>query len=66
MSHLISIDELKAATGCTNVADIEKCLQKNGIRVAYGKKSYLFTTLDAVNKALGIGGNDDHDKIELL
>lgn len=63
---LISIDELKKATGYENTADVEKCLQKNGIRVIYGKKGYIFTTLEAINKALGIRKNKDTSDIELL
>ncbi len=68
MNQLLSTEQLKKATGYKNVADIEKCLQKNHIRVIYGKKGNIFTTTDAINNALGIKTepeNDDND-IELL
>ncbi len=66
MTELISIDALKTATGYTNTADVEKCLQKNGIRVIYGKKGHIFTTLDAINQALGIRDKTNQQEIELL
>ena len=66
MSNLISIDELKSATGYSNAADVEKCLQKNGIRVIYGKKGHIFTTLDAINKALGVEQTAESGDIEFL
>lgn len=67
MSQLIAINELKEVTGYQNLADVEKCLQKNGVQVIYGKKGHLFTTLDAINKVLGVGKNaPTQDTIELL
>jgi len=66
MNHLISIDDLKTATGYSNTADVERCLQKNGIPVIYGKKGHIFTTLDAINKALGIDAGQQQEKIQLL
>lgn len=68
MTQLIATDELKRATGYSNTSDVEKCLQKNGIRVIYGKNGHIFTTLDAINNALGIsnGKTNDNDEIEIL
>jgi hypothetical protein len=66
MNTLISIDELKIATGYSNAADVEKCLQRNGVRVIYGKKGYIFTTIDAINTALGLQTNQQSDTINFL
>ena len=54
MSNLVDSDELSRATGYERPGDIEKCLRKNGVPVLYGKNGKIFTTVDAVNTALGI------------
>ena len=61
MNPLITTDQLKTATGYDRPGDIEKCLRKNGVRVLYGKGGKIFTTLDAINSALGVksGGEED-------
>lgn len=54
MPDLITLDQLKKATGHKTISGVERCLQKQGIKVIYGKKGFLFTTVDAINNALGI------------
>ena len=54
MTNLVNTDELSRVTGYERPGDIEKCLRKNGIPVLYGRNGQIFTTLDAVNAALGI------------
>lgn len=54
MSQLIALDELKTVTGHKTLSAVERCLQKQGIKVIYGKKGFLFTTVDAINCVLGI------------
>ncbi len=66
MAFLISIDELKIATGYKKAADVEKCLQKNGVKVIYGKPGHIFTTLEAINKALGVNEQQGNDSIEFV
>lgn len=66
MTFLVSIDELKTATGYSNTSDVEKCLQKNGIRVIYGKKGHIFTTPDAINKALGLSSGQEKEMIDFI
>lgn len=64
--QLISIEELKEATGYKNTSDVEKCLQRNGVRMMYGRKGHIFTTIEAINESLGLTSNDQQDSIELL
>lgn len=44
---------LQQVTGYTRQADLERCLKKQGIRYFYGKDG-IWTTLDALNAALGL------------
>ena len=63
MTSLISTDQLKAATGCTRLSDLEKCLRQNGVRFLYGKHG-IFTTSDAVNAAMGLKLDDPIDQTD--
>jgi len=54
MAQLITHEELKSATGFDNNAALEKCLRNQKIPVLYGKDGHVFTTLDAINNALGL------------
>ncbi len=53
MTKLITLDELKTATGYKQAGDVEKCLRKNGVRFLYGR-SGVYTTTDALNAAMGL------------
>lgn len=53
MSAIITHEDLKAATGCTRMSDLEKCLRENGVRFLYGKNG-IYTTVDALNAAMGL------------
>jgi hypothetical protein len=67
MARIITHEELKAATGFDNNAALEKCLRSQKIPVLYGKDGHVFTTLDAINNALGLKSIDqNNDKIEFL
>jgi|GEM_PF-3379218 hypothetical protein len=52
-------------TGYDRTVDLEKCLKKNGIRVLYGKNGQPFTTLDAINAALGLKAESIRTKEEI-
>lgn len=67
MARLVTHEELKAATGFDNNAALEKCLRSQKIPVLYGKDGHVFTTLDAINKALGLNyDQQNEDKIEFM
>jgi wobble nucleotide-excising tRNase len=67
MARLVTHEELKAATGFDNNAALEKCLRGQKVAVLYGKNGHVFTTLDAINNALGLNPKEqDLDKIEFL
>jgi hypothetical protein len=53
MSQLVNLEQLKIATGYDRPGDVEKCLKKNGVRFLYGK-SGIYTTMDALNAAMGL------------
>lgn len=53
MSAIVTFDELKAATGCKRLSDLEKCLRQNGVRFLYGRNC-IYTTTDALNAAMGL------------
>jgi hypothetical protein len=69
MSAIVTLDELKAATGCKRLGDLEKCLRQNGVRFLYGRNC-IYTTTDALNAAMGLHPDkptkEDDYKIELL
>jgi hypothetical protein len=41
-------------------------LKNNGVRVLYGKNGQPFTTLDAINAALGLKTSDAKEEIDIL
>lgn len=61
MSTIVTPAELKAATGYDRPSDIEKCLRKNGVRFLYGK-SGIYTTIDALNAAMGLQSGNIPEK----
>ncbi|CAD6871688.1 hypothetical protein [Methylomonas fluvii] len=64
MTDLVSIDQLKIATGYDRPGDIERCLRKNGVRYLYGQGGKIFTTIDAINAAMGLKLNDTNAIVE--
>lgn len=65
---IVSYEDLKSATGCTRIGDLEDCLRKNGVRFLYGKKG-IYTTVDALNAAMGLSSvkpSDNEQVIEIL
>ena len=67
MARLVTHEELKSATGFDNNAALEKCLRNQKIPVLYGKDGHVFTTLDAINNALGLSFvEQNQDQIEFL
>jgi hypothetical protein len=67
MAQLITHEELKSATGFDNNAALEKCLRNQKIPVLYGKDGHVFTTLDAINNALGLKSIEQSpDEIEFI
>jgi len=63
---LIDSEQLQKATGYERPGDLEKCLKKNGVRVLYGKNGQPFTTLDAINAALGLKASGAREDIDIL
>ena len=51
-SNLVTLDDLRAATGYHRPGDIERCLRKNGVQFLYGRRG-IYTTVDALNAAIG-------------
>ena len=54
MTSLVNLEQLKQITGYYRPGDIERCLKKNGIRFLYGQGGKIFTTIDAINAAMGL------------
>ena len=52
-SAILTLDDLKTATGYKYARDVESCLRKNGVRFLYGKTG-IYTTIDALNAAMGL------------
>ena len=63
---LIDSEQFQMAIGYERLGDLEKCLKKNGVRVLYGKNGQPFTTLDAINAALGLKARGAREKIDIL
>ena len=67
MSNILTNEELKKATGYDKNSAIEKCLRAQKIPLLYGKDGQVFTTIDAINSALGIvAGEQQSEEIEFL
>lgn len=67
--NILTQDDLKAATGCSRLNDLEDNLRKNGVRFLYGKKG-IYTTMAALNAAMGLESeqqiNKPDDEIKIL
>jgi hypothetical protein len=55
---ILEFADLQALTGYERAADVERCLETAGIRVFRGR-SGVWTTLDLVNAAGGLGKPGD-------
>ncbi len=55
----INQDLLQELTGYKKPVEIAACLAKQGIPYFHGKRGRVWTTLDAVNVAIGAKINDD-------
>jgi hypothetical protein len=64
MSAIVTLEQLKSVTGYNRPGDIERCLKKNGVRFLYGQGGKIFTTLDAINAALGLKSQPSNDAPE--
>lgn len=66
MAQLVTLEQLKVATGYDRPGDVEKCLRKNGVRFLYGK-SGIYTTIDAINVAMGLKSDNlpDHERPDI-
>lgn len=53
-TRLIDTEQLKNVTGYDRPGDIERCLRAAGVRFLYGKSGKIFTTIDAINAAMGL------------
>ena len=63
---LIDSEQLQKAIRYERLGDFEKCLKKNDVRVLYGKNGQPFTTLDAINAALGLKISSVREEIDIL
>lgn len=50
---VLTLEDLRAATGYSRQADIARCLERQGVRFFYGRAG-IWTTIDALNAALGV------------
>lgn len=50
---ILEFEDLKRITGYTRLADVERCLSNQGVRVFFGRGG-VWTTLDLINAAGGI------------
>ena len=64
-NNILSIDDLKQATGYERHGDVEKCLRDNDIRFFRSKKG-VWTTLALVNAAGGIMVGQQPDNQSIL
>ncbi len=64
MQILVSNQELKAVTGCTSNAKLEKLLRAQKVKFLYGNNGQIFTTLEAIHQAMGIQEIDKSANIE--
>jgi len=52
--QLINHEQLRAATGCKTRESLEKTLRAQKVPFLYGADGKLFTTVEAVNAAMGL------------
>lgn len=60
---IIDFPELQRLTEYKSAAAIERCLEKQGIRVFWGKRG-VFTTREILNAAGGVGGEAANNNID--
>lgn len=54
MSEEIPFETLQTLTGYTRPGDVEKCLRGQGVTLLRGKDGRPFTTIAALNRAMGL------------
>lgn len=54
--NLVEHEDLQAVTGYSRLADLERCLDRAGVRYFRGRDG-LWTTLDLINAAGGLDGS---------
>lgn len=64
MGQIIDFDQLKSITGFKRDADIQKCLNAQGIKCFTGRKG-VWTTIGLIESAGVISANDD-DEVDIL
>ena len=55
---LVDHEALQHLTGFDRMGDIARALERQGIRYLRGRAGRLFTTVDALNKAMGISPSE--------
>lgn len=63
--NVITFEDLKIVTGYERAGDVEKCLQRDGIRYFTNRKG-VWTTLALVNAAGGIVNGQQQDNQSVL
>lgn len=69
MTAIVSFEQLQEATGYSQCSTVEKCLRKNGVPFLYGNNGKIFTTVDALNAAIGLKSStpkNNNEAIEIL
>ena len=66
MNQIINQEVLAEATDCKNNAELEKMLRAQKIPFFYGKNGRIWTTVQALNAALGLYKQDDKSNIDFL
>lgn len=54
MTAIIDHDQLQAATGCKTKESLETVLRSQKVPFLYGKNGRIFTTLTALDAAMGL------------
>lgn len=62
---IVHEEQLKQAFHCRQRGSLEKLLRSQGIRVLYGKNGEIVTTVDALNRAMGVVTQDQEDEVDL-
>ena len=57
MSSTVHFEELKELVGGTSIDDVCIRLQQRGIKYVVGKRGKPFTTVHAINAAMGLNDN---------
>jgi len=64
-SNILTFEELQKLTHCERMGDVQRHLEKDGIRYFHGRKS-IWTTISLVNAAGGIVGEQQQSNERIL